>query len=204
MAFSDFKRLGDTVKKLHITFTEREGLFDECREVTPTDILLQALHRGSSLASAIGTEKARSEMIVTPLLLELKATVPHISLFSGIDLNVDAAAGLTGTCDYLLSRNAVQTMLTAPVVAVVEAKRDDIHEGLGQCIAEMVAAQRFNEQEGNDIPAVYGAVTTGTIWTFLCLRAQTVTLDLQEYHITQPGKLLGILHAMVTGSAPVA
>jgi hypothetical protein len=204
MAFSDFKRLGDTVKKLHITLTEREGLFEECRDVAPTDFLLQALHRGSSLASAIGTEKARSEMIVTPLLLELKTTVPHISLFSGIDLNVDAAAGLTGVCDYLLSRNAVQTMLTAPVVAVVEAKRDDIHEGLGQCIAEMVAAQRFNEQEGNDIPAVYGAVTTGTIWTFLRLRAQTVTLDLQEYHITQPGKLLGILHAMVTGSAPVA
>lgn len=38
---------------------------------------------------------------------------------------------------------------------------------------------------------------------FLRLRDQTVTLDLQEYLITQPGKILGILHAMVTGSAPI-
>jgi hypothetical protein len=92
---------------------------------------------------------------------------------------------------------------SAPVVALVEAKRDDIHEGLGQCVAEMVAAQIFNQREGNDIPAVHGAVTTGTVWIFLCLVGQTVTVDLHEYTLTQPEKLLGILLAMVHGTAPL-
>src|SRR5262249_10172701 len=158
MAFTDFKRLSDTLKKLQLSLREELALFDRCPEATPSEFLLQALHRGAPLAAAIGTGKARSEMIVTPVLLEVKTLLPHASLFSGVDLNVDQAAGLAGTCDYLLSRNAIQTVLTAPVVTVVEAKRDDIHEGLGQCVAEMVAAQRFNAQEGNDIPVVFGAV----------------------------------------------
>jgi hypothetical protein len=161
------------------------------------------LERGAPVAAAIGTEKARSELIVAQILLELKVHAPRVSLFSGIDLTVDPAAGLAGTCDFLLSRGEEQLMLTAPVVAVVEAKRDDLHEGLGQCVAAMVAAQIFNQREGSDIPAVYGAVTTGTVWTFLCLAGRTVTTDLREYTFTQPARLLGILLAMVLGTAPV-
>ena len=78
-----------------------------------------------------------------PFLLELKALAPETSFFSGIDFTVDAAAGLNGVCDFLISRAPEQFMLSAPVVALVEAKRDDIHEGLGQCVAEMVAAQNL-------------------------------------------------------------
>lgn len=89
-------------------------------------------------------------------------------------------------------------------MALVEAKKEDLHEGLGPCIAEMVAAQIFNQREGNELPAIYGAVTTGTVWKFLSLAQQLVTFDLQDYTITQPGKILGVLRAMVTGSAPVS
>jgi len=203
VAFSDFKRFADAVKKFHLRTRDRSGFFASCPDVTPSPLLVQVLQRGASVAAAIGTEKARSELIVAQVLLELTVHAPQVSLFSGIDLTVDPAAGLSGTCDFLLSRAEEQLMLTAPVVALVEAKRDDLHEGLGQCVAEMVAAQIFNQREGNEIPAIYGAVTTGTVWIFLCLAGQTVTTDLQEYTLTQPEKLLGILLAMVAGTAPI-
>ncbi|ABG51048.1 hypothetical protein Tery_1789 [Trichodesmium erythraeum IMS101] len=47
---------------------------------------------------------------------------------------------------------------------LVEAKKEDIKPCLGQCLAEMVAAQRFNEQKRLLISTIYGAVTSGTVW----------------------------------------
>jgi hypothetical protein len=202
VSFSDFKRLGDTTKKFHLHTQNQLDFFAACPNVAPSQLLIDNLYRGASLAAAIGTEKARSEMIVTPILLELRTHATGMSLFSGTDLNVDVALGLTGTCDFLLARGPEQFILTAPVVALVEAKRDNILEGLGQCVAEMVAAQLFNQRENNDIAAIYGAVTTGTVWLFLCLAGQTLTIDPKEYLLSQPEKLLGILLAMVEGTAP--
>ena len=72
--------------------------------------------------------------------------------------------------------------------------------GLGQCVAEMVAAQIFNEREGNDIPVVYGAVTSGTNWRFLRLEGQVIEIDLIEYYLSNVNKILGILASAVRGS----
>jgi hypothetical protein len=201
--FSDFKRLADAVRTFQLTTRDEAGLFGPCPEVVVGEHLRDALHRGAPLAAAIGTEKARSELMVAPILLELKRLAPQVSFFSGIDFTVDPAAGLNGTCDFLISRAPEQFLLKAPVVALVEAKRDDIHEGLGQCVAEMVAAQLYNQREGRAVTAVYGAVTTGSVWTFLRLADTTLTLDLEEYMLAQPGRILGVLLAMATGTAPV-
>jgi hypothetical protein len=81
----------------------------------------------------------------------------------------------------------------APVVTLVEAKNENIKSGLGQCIAEMVAAQRFNQQQETPIDAIYGAVTTGMIWKFLKLVNQTAFIDLDDYFIKEVDKVLGIL-----------
>lgn len=67
--------------------------------------------------------------------------------------------------------------------------------GLGQCVAEMVAAQLFNEQNSNEIQAIYGVVTTGQIWKFLKLERQTVFIDLTDYYIKEVERILGILVA---------
>ena len=84
-------------------------------------------------------------------------------------------------------------LVTAPIIILVEAKKEDLNAGLGQCIAEMVAAQRFNEQEDNQISEIYGTVTSGTVWKFLKLQANNVFLDLTEYYLRDLGKILGIL-----------
>jgi activator of 2-hydroxyglutaryl-CoA dehydratase len=83
---------------------------------------------------------------------------------------------------------------------LVEAKKEDILAGLGQCVAEMVAAQIFNEREGNEISVIYGTVTSGTNWKFLKLEGKVVEIDLVEYYLTDVNKILGILASGVRGS----
>ncbi|GET38455.1 hypothetical protein [Microseira wollei] len=51
----------------------------------------------------------------------------------------------------------------------------------------------FNEREGNQIKTIYRAVTLGTIWQFLKLEGQLVSIDLSEYYIRDIKKILGIL-----------
>ena len=83
--------------------------------------------------------------------------------------------------------------MQSPVVAVVEAKREDLIAGLGQCAAEMVAIQLFNEKEETPLPAVYGCVTSGSIWRFLKLKEKELFIDVREYYLQEVEKLLGIL-----------
>jgi hypothetical protein len=100
----------------------------------------------------------------------------RISLFSGEEFNVDESVGVNGTCDFLLSRSAELIDIEAPVFILVEAKKGDLKSGLGQCAAEMVAAQRFNQQKGTMIPSIYGCVSNGTQWRFIKIRRKTLTL----------------------------
>jgi hypothetical protein len=98
----------------------------------------------------------------------------------------------------LISKSPEQLFLKAPLIAVAEAKNENLREGTGQCVAEMVAARIFNEREGTAVDTLYGVVTTGTNWKFLSLTGQTLAIDLNEYSIAQPEKILGILVAMVS------
>jgi transketolase C-terminal domain/subunit len=76
---------------------------------------------------------------------------------------------LVGFCDFILSESQEQFFIRAPVVIIVEAKNENIIAGLGQYIATMIAAQRFNQQAHNAIPVIYGAVTSGDLWRFMTL-----------------------------------
>ena len=178
------------------------GLFSEIEVVDPTAHLVTALARKAPLAATIGTEKAKSEMIVADVLVDLLEHFDRsISLFSGIDFNVDSENGLTGVCDFLVSLSPRQSLLEAPVIIVVEAKKDDLLIGLGQCVAEMIAAQRFNAEKGNDIQCVYGATTSGTDWKFLKLEGNRLNIDMVIYTIERCDRILGILSSMVAQKA---
>ena len=185
---------------LGVSIKDRTDLFASIPPITYSEFLKQALQEYSPVALAIGTEKSRSEFIIAPILFELKRQLrEQISLFSGREFNVDIAHGLTGYCDFLISQSSEQLFIQAPVITVVEAKNDNIKSGLGQCVAEMVAAQRFNQQRENLIPSVYGVITTGSIWQFLRLQGMTVEIDLTEYFLNDVGKILGILKHCVAG-----
>ena len=194
MAYSDFD-----LKKVRNAFglriDEQPDLFADVTPVQPGATLANTLAETAHLAMAINTEKARSELLITPVLLDIwRQAQSQISLFSGTEFTVDETRGLTGYCDYILSRSKAQLTVNAPVVMIVEAKNENIKGGLGQCVAEMIAAQIFNEREGNAIEVIYGAVTTGEIWKFLKLVGTVASIDLSDYYIVRDvSKIWGIL-----------
>ena len=193
MAYSDFT-LSELKKLFSLTINETVDLFAAVPPVECSEHLAFTLKENLPLATAINTEKARSEMIIAPILIEVRRRLNYqVSLFSGVDFNVDTARGLNGICDFLVSRSSEQLFISAPVLTIVEAKNENIKAGLGQCVAEMIAAQLFNKREGNEIITLYGTVTTGTIWNFLKLEGQVVSIDLSEYFIGNANKILGVL-----------
>lgn len=199
MAYSDFT-LTKFKKDFNINIDEKNDLFANIEPIQISDKLTNTLAETTELALAINTEKARSEMIITPILLEVRRNANYqISLFSGTDFNVDADKGLNSYCDFVISRSKEQLTINAPVMIIVEAKNENIKGGLGQCMAAMLAAQIFNEREINTIKKIYGAVTTGDIWKFLKLEGIDLFVDLNNYYIKELNKILGILCQGIQG-----
>ncbi|QIR36308.1 hypothetical protein HCG51_05750 [Tolypothrix sp. PCC 7910] len=199
MAYSDFT-LNKFKKDFNIYIDEEVDLFADIEPREISDQLLTTLEETTELALAINTEKARSEMIITPILLEIRRKANYqISLFSGSDFNVDAEKGLNGYCDFVISRSKEQLTINAPVIIIVEAKNENIKSGLGQCMAAMLAAQIFNEQEKNEIKTIFGAVTTGDIWKFMKLEGINLFVDLNNYYIKELSKIVGILYQGIQG-----
>jgi hypothetical protein len=192
MSYSQFS-LPAIVKTFDLIITKKVTLFDAVTPFSRSAILKEILDYNVPLAIANNTEKARSEMIIVPILLDLKKQLANqISLFSGVEFNVDAEKGLMGFCDFIISQSPEQLFVNAPVIMLVEAKNDNIKNGLGQCVAEMLAAQQFNQQEQNNIDEIYGVVTTGTIWQFLRLKGKTVEIELKEYYLSELDEILSI------------
>ena len=197
MAYDDFT-LDMLTQQFGLRVVSKPGVFALAPPVTPSALLEETLADTLPLALSVGTEKARSEFIIAPVLAETRRQLGHqISVFSGVDFTVDPDVGLGGVCDYLLSLSPLQLFVQAPVVAVVEAKNENLRSGLGQCVAEMLAAQRFNARRGAELPVLYGVVTTGSNWKFLRLSGSEVIVDEEEYYIQQPQTILGILVFMV-------
>jgi hypothetical protein len=199
MAYSDFS-LRKVKEQFELTLVEGVCFLPDITPLMPSTPYLQdVLQESLPLAISMGSEKARSELLISPVLFELRRLLDRkISFFSGEEFTVDQAAGLNGTCDFLLSRSPEQLLMEAPIVVIVEAKKDSIKGGWGQCIAEMVAAQRFNEGGSQEINTIYGTVTTGNIWTFLKLEGKQVTIDLNDYFLLPVERLLGILAWMMS------
>lgn len=202
MPYSDFD-IRRVQKDFQLDIVEQIGIFADVKESSVSEYFASTLKENIPLAVAINTEKARSELIISDALIEIrKVFARKISFFSGIEFNVDKDKNLAGFCDFIVSLSPEQLFIKAPVIAIVEAKNENIMGGLGQCIAEMVAVRVFNEKEGNEIPVTYGAVTSGIAWKFLKLEANTIYIDLRDYSIEDsPGKIIGILSLMLAQQA---
>lgn len=202
MAYSNFT-IAEVKQRFQLVIEEDNDLFSSVSAVPVSAWLSETLQETLTLALAVNTEKGRSELLIAPILVELRRqTGRAISLFSGIEFSVEPAQGLTGVCDYIISRSPEQLFVSAPVLIVFEAKNENIKGGFAQCIAAMIAARLFNEHAHNSIPVVHGAVTTGTNWRFLQLEANTLRIDDREYYIDNVDKIMGILTS-ITG-LPVA
>jgi hypothetical protein len=174
--------------------------------LTPVAIptwLTDQLGRGSQLL--IENNKAWNEFIVAPILLAVRElSANRVGIFSGERLDVDIAAGLTGECDFLLTLSHATPILRAPVIFVVEAKKQDIASGLGQCAAQMIAARRFDVRQRRPLARVYGCVTTGEDWQFLRLDDSSIVYDTNRMYRNDLGRILAAFMHVVTENAAVA
>jgi len=195
MPYSAFSSVSQLKKTFGLTLKEGDRFIPaNLSPIVPDPILTGFLNKTLTLATATGSEKARSELLVAPVLVEVREILGRqVALFSGEEFTVDATVGLNGICDFLISRSPELYAIEAPVIALVEAKKSDLKLGVPQCIAEMVAAARFNTENDNSIETVYGCVTSGTLWRFLKLEGNVVTIDLAEYSLEPVERLLEML-----------
>lgn len=197
MIYSTFT-MSELRRVFQVQVQETRHLFAQVPPVTVGAWLKLYLEKNVSLATSINSEKARSEFIIAPVLSELRQLKQEqVGIFSGIAFDVEPERGLAGVCDFLIGRGPAQMFLTAPVVAVVEAKNEDIRSGIPQCIAEMIAVHKFNVQQGSPVETVHGVVTIGDNWRFLQMRFPIVSIDTTEYLISDVEKIMGILMHMV-------
>ncbi len=195
MPYTDFTL--DSAEATLGTRNQVGNLFPNLQPLAVPAWLTDSLRRGMQLA--LMSEKARSEFILAPILLAVREAMNDtISILSGQRLDVDPERKLVGECDFLLTRSDPVPQLKAPIMAIVEAKKNDIDAGLGQCVAQMVASRVFNERAGQPIPTVYGCVTTGEIWQFLGLHDDNLTLHHPRLYTAEVGLILAAFVSAVT------
>jgi hypothetical protein len=193
MPYKDFT-ISEVTQKFDLTLVGDENFLPETEPVSPSAYIAEFLEESIPLAVAMGSEKARSELIISPILFEVRKSLnKEISFFSGEEFDVDKNLGLTGYCDFIISLSPEQLFIEAPAFVIIEAKKENFKDALGQCIAQMVAAQKFNEKHDESISVIYGSVTNGNIWNFLKLEEDIVTIDFTEYRILPVEQLLGTL-----------
>ena len=196
MAYSDFTL--DAVVEQFGLVEKNEALFAAVQPISASDWLTETLSISQKLGVRSGTEKARSEFIIAPILLELERRNPNqFMIYSGKSMDVDKSKGLNGECDFILSKGEATRVIQAPIISLVEAKKQDIDLGLGQCVAQMIGATLFNQQKENNVQIIYGCVTTGEVWQFLKLNNPHLTIDSHLYFLTELEIILGIFQTIL-------
>ncbi|QTA92461.1 hypothetical protein [Desulfonema magnum] len=215
MAYSEFDL--DTVTKSFNLTIEHEKLFEKIKQTGVSSWLEESLEKGLKLS--LGSEKARAEFIVAPVLLASRE-LSHDSfyLYSGQNLDIDPERGLKGNCDFILTNSPPSPTMQSPIAVITEAKKNDIEGTLGECIAQMLGVRlyrriislflyraawmlgtKYSEKQGTrELRTIFGCVTTGETWQFLKLRGKTVWIDSDRYYINKVDKILGVLQAIVS------
>ncbi|PIY08037.1 MAG: hypothetical protein COZ18_14390 [Flexibacter sp. CG_4_10_14_3_um_filter_32_15] len=193
MAYSDFT-LYDLEEKFGINHERKTLQFDilpfEVSERLKTDL-------AESTEMPIKSEKARSEWIVVPILKELRRrNDKFFTIYSGDTLVGEKETGLQGECDFILSKDTKSYEISVPIFQIVEAKRNDLDEGIKQCSAQLVGAKKFNERKGTITEKLYGCTTTGDVWQFIEY-SDKLYIDDKKYYLSEINELLGIFQSII-------
>jgi hypothetical protein len=194
MAYSDFK-ISELAEKFSLN-NRKVRLFGE---ITPVSEISDWLKKSLQVAEELSpkSEKAKSELIVMPILIELRnQNDKFLTIYSGDNLNVDEEKGLKGECDFILAKDVQSYDINYPIMQIVEAKKGEIEVGVPQCAAQMLGAKIFNQQKGVNLRAIYGCVTTGDDWLFIKLTDE-ILIDTHKYYLGNVKELLGVFQKIV-------
>ena len=204
MAFSDFKTISEVLEKFRIVYTEND--FFEIGEVqSPSEHFLQDFAFCREHIDIFASEAARCEAIIFPILKEIyKAYADKYALWIQKPIAYDET--LNGTPDYLISTKSElgRPVVGTPLIVLVEAKKNDFEQGWGQCLAELVAAQKINDAP--DFP-VHGIVSDGTWWQFGRLIGEVFTQSRTSFGVDNLPLLFGAIDAVfkaTIGAVPTA
>lgn len=186
----------DRIKRRFNLNEVQKDLFESVTPIEPSEWLKQTMEITADLP--IKTEKARTEFILMPILLELrKRTDRMFTIYSGEYFNVEPREGLAGPSDIILSMGAESYSISSPVMSIVQAYKNNIDLGLGKCVAQMIAADIFNEREDNQITTIYGCVTTGEQWLFLRLEGDSIQIHPHRFFLNELTDIIGMFQAML-------
>lgn len=195
MGYSNFKSLRQALDRLDLEETDI-NMFPKIVLVEPSDWLKQTLEIAKIMP--LTNEKSKSERQISPILMEISmAYQKQITLYSGEDLYIDEKKDLSGACDFFIAKHPKKQVMQAPIITLVEAKDEDLDYGQGQCVAQMYAAQLFNEQKGKPQNYIYGCAVTGGEWKFLKLSKQQIFIDDETYYLSDLPKILGVFHQII-------
>jgi hypothetical protein len=193
MAYTDFS-LAELETRFGVS-NQVKPLFDPLPPLTPSDWLQTSLRAAGELP--VRSEKARSEGIVFPILVEMRSrNEKFFTIYSGDNLNADSSRGLNGECDFILTKDTGTFDINYPIIHIVEAKRNDLEIGVPQCAAQLVGARIFNESKKVTIPQLTGCVTTGNEWLFIRL-TDHLEIDRRIYYLNELGELLAVFQQLV-------
>jgi hypothetical protein len=189
MAYTDFTL--SLLKKQFGLINQKQRLFSDLPPIPVSDTLARAFERAGKLS--LRTEKAKSEWMVVPVINEiLDREGNFFTVYSGESLNADPANGLNGECDFILSKETGSLDVSFPIVQIVEAKKHDTDIGIPQCAAQLVGARILNLQQGIVLDKLYGCVTTGRDWIFICLEDNTLLVDSRTYFFSEIPEILAV------------
>ncbi|MCK5525217.1 MAG: hypothetical protein KAI83_18980 [Thiomargarita sp.] len=190
MAFSNFKSIKQVIRQYPLKISPENFLPDKPIE-TPA-WFMENLNFSLKTQAVDENEFFFCENFIFPFLqLAWKAHHKKLKLWSHQTLTCDD--DLSGEPDYFVSAwrdEVIDKLINTPVLAVVEAKKQDFESGWGQCLAEMIACQKLNQDEKL---TVYGIVSTGLNWEFGKLETNVFTKHLLPNSISEPQKIFGNL-----------
>jgi hypothetical protein len=197
MAYSKFTSLTKFCKQYHLQQNTLVSLFGDVAlpDFSVSERLKEDLQE--ALKYPLYTEKAKSELLIMPILKEIKRKNDFIALFSGFALNIEGDPDLNGNPDFILSANPNIVEVQSPIFCLMESKNKTPDEGFAQCAAEMYAAKRFNEEMETPQETIYGAVSNAYEWVFLRFHNDCIYIDAERYYLSNLNQVLSILQYIV-------
>jgi len=193
MAFTDFKSLDEVQKAYQIRLVEKNFL--SLSLLSPSESFILEYEFVNENFDIFSSEASRCENVIYPVLREAcKKYIQQYSLWSHKFISADEI--LVGTPDYIIAKRSElgKNVLGYPFILVVEAKQNDFTKGWGQCLAELVAAQKLNQ---NEQEAVYAIVTDAEVWQFGKLQGQLFTKNYARATIDNLNEVFGAVSSLI-------